>query len=167
MNIYFRLFFVARTLKHAEVREKLMEKLYTVSSNNANLTCANNHNEAVPCPNGYCQLLQATETSFDRRCVEKGSGNNPGGLLAVSTIDEKFGNVSLLQYSCNKPMCNGMEAGNQVREILLAYQLVEKAALTPDNATLKPDNAAAKTSHQIIMMNLAWMSLWMMTRFFQ
>lgn len=118
------------------------EHLYTPIASVADLKCANNQNQAVPCANGFCQLIRSKTSNVDRRCMPQGRSANPSGMMITSTTTEGSDNETNIIYVCNKPMCNGAETDVKVQELLKEYGLWNEATSS---------NSAMATFHWTMM----------------
>jgi len=101
------------------------------SSNSADLLCENNRNEIVPCPNGFCQLINNGESSFTRNCIPEGFSAFPPSILIGSSMVEEFENQSAFMYICNQYKCNNLTMAEKVRKLLAQYGLLTPFNLQP------------------------------------
>ncbi len=175
--------FPAKTLKYEELRTKLREYLYISLSHNYNLTCSDNQNQTIACPNGFCQLTGNFTSTIDRKCVSHGNGTNPSGILIGSNSMEGSDAIETIAYACNKAMCNGADADKKVRQLLIDYGLFGTKIEPPQSSTkttlrgfamttpqssemTTPQSSAMTTSYQT-MMNFQWVLLLIMTSLFK
>ncbi len=140
------IFCPAKTLKYEELRTKLREYLYISLSHNYNLTCSDNQNQTIACPNGFCQLTGNFTSTIDRKCVSHGNGTNPSGILIGSNSMEGSDAIETIAYACNKAMCNGADADKKVRQLLIDYGLFgTKIAPPPSSAMTTSQNSEMTT----------------------
>jgi hypothetical protein len=125
----------------------LITRLYEDVEDPAKLTCANNDDKPVACPNGFCQLISSDSSSFSRSCVLNTSVPDPYAVLLESkTISEKE-IQSTLTYTCNKNMCNNLAMAKEVRSLLENRKILPYAiTTTTTTTTTKPTTASIKTS---------------------
>ncbi|CAF0845891.1 unnamed protein product [Rotaria sp. Silwood1] len=165
-----------KNLKYDEIQTKLSNLLHSDQSFVANLTCSNNNDQSIQCPNGYCQLTRKGTSNIDRQCVPQSSNINPSGIMIQSNTVEEPDAEASLTYACTKPMCNGIRADEQVQNLLVQYGLlpvlntipvVQETTTTTTTTTTtihtsSQPNAAMTTLHQP-MMNFQWMLLLIIT----
>ncbi len=112
------------------LQKKLQSDLIN-SSNSADLLCENNQNETIPCPNGFCQLINNGESSFTRNCIPEGFSAFPRSILIGSSMIEDFENQSAFMYICNQYKCNNLTMAEMVRKLLAQYGLLTPFNLQP------------------------------------
>jgi len=95
----------------------LRQHLYTPNSHVSDLTCSDNQNQTVNCPNEFCQLIRKGISNVDRRCVPQGKSANPSGIIISSNSMEEPDAETIVSYACNKVMCNGAEIDIQVQQL--------------------------------------------------
>jgi hypothetical protein len=106
------------------------------------LTCHNNEEQEIPCPNGCCELSSNGKSGFTRKCI-----TDPCGADQKVTIDQQVlgaPNVeSTFSYRCNKPKCNDKKNAQKVHDLLKAKWLLTPAGVEPD-----PPNTAGNIFSQ-------------------
>ncbi|CAF1295157.1 unnamed protein product [Adineta steineri] len=105
------------------LRGELQLKLYN-SSNSTNLLCENNQNETIPCPNGFCQLIDDGKSGFTRNCIPKDSATFLPSILIGSSMVNDFEKRSPFMYICNQRMCNNLSMAQEIRGTLSQYGLL-------------------------------------------
>lgn len=111
----------------SKLREKFQTELFN-SSKSVDLLCENNENRTIPCPNGFCQLINDGESGLIRNCIPEGFSSLPPGILIRSSMVEDFKKKSPFMYICNQHMCNNLTVAQTVKESLSQHGL-----LTPFN----------------------------------
>ncbi|CAF2464351.1 unnamed protein product [Rotaria sp. Silwood2] len=171
LNDDFVVFFLVKNLKYVEVQTKLGELLHSDQSFVVNLTCSNNYNQSIECPNGYCQLIRRGTSNIDRKCIPQGGNINPSGIMIESNTMEGQDAESTFTYACTKQMCNGITTGEEVQTLLMQYGLLPTPDIispsvqeTTTAQTLSKPNTAMAILYKP-MMNLQWMLLLIITMF--
>jgi hypothetical protein len=132
---FYLFFFLVKDFNVTALRTRLLENLHSDISLVANLTCANNQGQVVPCANGYCQLARQGLSLVDRTCVPQGKGANPSGIMISSNTMEGPNAEARFVYACNKPMCNGAETDLKMRQALVQSGLLQSSYLSPSEVT--------------------------------
>ncbi|CAF1298326.1 unnamed protein product [Adineta steineri] len=105
------------------LRGELQLKLYN-SSNANDLLCENNQNETIPCPDGFCQLIDNGEFGNTRNCIPKDSATFSPSILIGSSMVNDFEKRSPFMYICNQRMCNNLSMAQEIRGTLSQYGLL-------------------------------------------
>ncbi len=138
-NIFF---IIGKKLNHTLLQNDLREQLYNVSSPVDKLTCHNNEEQEIPCPNGCCELISNGEFGFTRKCIVSQCGADQKVTIEQHVIGEP--NVeSTFSYKCNKPMCNDKKNAEKVRDLLKRNWLLTPTGVEPD-----PPNTAGNIFSQ-------------------
>ncbi|CAF1295138.1 unnamed protein product [Adineta steineri] len=137
-----------KNFKYDEFRGKLRERLYVPQLYVHNLTCSNNQNESVMCPNGFCRLIRGDESHVDRSCISQGPNINPSGIFIQSNTEGRSNTTTIFTYACNKPMCNGAETDAYVKQLIDEYELssVVLATTTETTKTVTPSTTTTVTT---------------------
>ncbi|UJR23161.1 hypothetical protein I4U23_026180 [Adineta vaga] len=130
INDLYRIYELSKRHNIIELREKLQSKLYN-SSDSTYLSCENNQNETIPCPNGYCQLINNGESDYTRNCIPEGFSILPPGIFIASSMVNDFDTKAPFMYICNQNMCNNMELAEYVQNSLTQYGLLTPFYETP------------------------------------
>ena len=120
------IFILVKEFKHYELRTKLRELLYDPRPYNPNLTCADNGDKTVACPNGFCRLVAVELNTVDRQCVPAGDMANPSGVMIGPNSMEGSNFDPFYTYACNKQMCNDRETLEKVRKLLREYRFLSQ-----------------------------------------
>ncbi|CAF1221587.1 unnamed protein product [Adineta steineri] len=141
-----------KTFKHDEFRGKLRERLYFSNPYVHDLTCSNNQDESVPCPNGFCRLIRGDESHVDRSCVSQGLGINPSGIFIQSNTEGRSNTTTIFTYACNKPMCNGAETDAYVKQLIDEYELssIVLATTAETTKTVTPSTTITVTTSRTV-----------------
>ncbi|CAF1282000.1 unnamed protein product [Adineta ricciae] len=122
---------LGRRLQVGRSRAELQPDLYNSSHATDDLSCDNNQNQTIPCPNGLCQLIYDGESQYIRNCIPNGFSVLPPGIFIASSMIDSFKNESSFIYICNRNRCNNMSMARKVRQTLKDYGLLEPFYETP------------------------------------
>ena len=122
------------TSKIGQLREKFRSELLN-STDSADLVCENNRNDTVPCPNGFCQLINDGDSGFARHCIPKGFSYFSPSIFIGSSMMEQFDNKSAFMYICNQPMCNNLITAEKIHSSLAQLGLLTPFHTQPTTTT--------------------------------
>lgn len=153
----------------SKLRENLQSELFN-SSNSAGLLCENNQNRTVPCPNGFCQLINDGESNFTRNCISEGISSFPPSILVGSSMVEEFEKKSPFMYTCNQHMCNNLQMAQRIQELLEQHGLLTPINRHPIDAlettTTSSDSFGVRMIPQTII-GIQWVVLFILTLSFR
>ncbi len=151
-----------------KLRDDLQSQLFN-SSDSANLLCENNQNRTVPCPNGFCQLINDGESGFTRNCIPNDFPAYPPGIFIGSSTVGDFEKESPFMYTCNQHMCNNLEMAEKVQRLLADYGLLTPVNRQPVNelqtTTSIPTSIAVRMIPQTVIGGIQCLFLFIMTIF--
>ncbi|CAF1407464.1 unnamed protein product [Adineta steineri] len=135
-----------RLFQYTELWGNLLIRLYDAFSKPAELVCADDQNEAVPCPHGFCQLISSNFLTFSRGCIPKGVIDNSYGVMLESKTMPGQGIKSSITYTCNKPMCNNVAMAKEVQHLLETRELMMSITTTTTTTTMITSTSTPSSS---------------------
>jgi hypothetical protein len=151
-----------------KLRDNLQSQLFN-SSDSANLLCENNQNRTVPCPNGFCQLINDGESGFTRSCIPKDFPALPPGIFIGSSSVQDFEKEAPFMYTCNQHMCNSLKMAEQVQRSLAQEGLLTLGNRQPvdelQTTTRRSTSMAVRMIPQTMIGGIQCLFLFIMTIF--
>ena len=123
----------AKAVNNSTLISNLHELRYRSDTETTNLTCANDHDQEISCPNGCCVLQSTGKSAFVQSCRRISCQNLPT-LVIESNVVGDADVESSFTYRCNKPMCNSVEKAGKVRALLKNDCLLTPTGLGPCGA---------------------------------